>query len=286
MARFRVQETIGDDGFGMFHRCLDNEDNGKAVYVKSCFIKDGSEGVPVSLISKISLLKQMKHPRITRLQEVFFRINLRHVFQVFEYAGPNLKVFLKRSPDTVRNRQLTKSFMHQILTGISHYHSNNFLHGCLTPYHVVIDIEKIRLKVTDVGMIVRPSGKAPEILLGFKNYSFPADVWSIGCIFAEMVLLKPLFDSEDDFSETIKIFRFMGTPNEQTMPGVTAAHEYLHCFTKTEPKDLSPMFRNHLEPAGLNLLLRMLRLNPSERITVDDALKHEYFRNVFIPDPE
>ncbi|XP_044488363.1 cell division control protein 2 homolog [Mangifera indica] len=75
----------------------------------------------------------------------------------------------------------------------------------------------------------------------------------------------------------------MGTPNEETVPGVTATHEYLHYLPKYEPMDLSPMFRNHLEPAGFDLLMRMLRMNQSQRITVDQALRHEYFRNVYIP---
>ncbi|XP_044488356.1 cell division control protein 2 homolog isoform X2 [Mangifera indica] len=282
MGRFSVLEKIGEDDCGVFNRCTDNDDNGKPVYVNVCCIKDPGSGVPISLIAQISLLKQMDHPRITRLQEVFFSISLRRVFLVFESAGPTLKDFLKKSPATTRNQQLTKSFMHQILTGISYYHSNNFLHGCLTPFHVQCDIKSTRLKVIHVGMAVTPSFKAPEILLGFKNYSFPADVWSIGCIFAEMVLLKPLFGSADEFHETVKIFRLMGLPNEETMPGVTAEYEFLHCFTKSKPKDLSPVFRSHLEPAGFDLLMRMLRLNPSERITVDQALRHEYFKNMFI----
>ncbi|XP_044488359.1 cyclin-dependent kinase A-1-like isoform X3 [Mangifera indica] len=283
MARFNVQEEIGGDSFGKFERCTDNGDNGKPVYVKSYRIEDVGLGVPISLICQISLLKQMDHPRITRLQEVLISITASRVYQVFEYAGPNLKDFLKNSQETAGNRQLTKSFMHQILTGIYYYHSNNFVHGFLTPYQLLIDIKNNRLKVAHVGMAVTPSFKAPEIMLGFKNYSFPADVWSIGCIFAEMVLLKPLFGSADEFHERGRIFSFMGTPNEETMPGVTAAYEYLHCFTKHEPKDLSPIFRDHLEPAGFDLLMRMLRMNPRKRITVDEALRHEYFQNVYIP---
>lgn len=95
--------------------------------------------------------------------------------------------------------------------------------------------------------------RAPEILLGSRHYSTPVDVWSVGCIFAEMVNQRPLFPGDSEIDELFKIFRVLGTPSEETWPGVTSLPDFKSAFPKWPPKDLKTVVPN-LGSAGLDLL--------------------------------
>ncbi|KAG0531450.1 hypothetical protein BDA96_04G023800 [Sorghum bicolor] len=121
--------------------------------------------------------------------------------------------------------------------------------------------------------------RAPEILLGARHYSTPVDVWSVGCIFAEMVNQKPLFPGDSEIDELFKIFRILGTPTEGTWPGVATLPDYKSTFPKWPSMDLATVVPT-LEPAGIDLLSKMVRLDPSKRITARAALEHEYFRDL------
>ncbi|GMP34311.1 hypothetical protein CsSME_00007228 [Camellia sinensis var. sinensis] len=95
--------------------------------------------------------------------------------------------------------------------------------------------------------------RAPEILLGSRHYSTPVDVWSVGCIFAEMVNQRPLFPGDSEIDELFKIFRILGTPNEDTWPGVTSLADFKSTFPKWPSKDLATVVPN-LDSAGIDLL--------------------------------
>ncbi|KAL5679882.1 hypothetical protein ACJX0J_006267, partial [Zea mays] len=107
----------------------------------------------------------------------------------------------------------------------------------------------------------------------------PVDVWYVGCIFAEMVNQKPLFPGDSEIDELFKIFRVLGTPNEQSWPGVSCLPDFKTAFPRWQSQDLATIVPN-LEPAGLDLLSKMLRYEPSKRITARQALEHEYFKDL------
>ncbi|RYR17392.1 hypothetical protein Ahy_B03g062153 isoform D [Arachis hypogaea] len=171
--------------------------------------------------------------------------------------------------------------------------SNRVLHRDLKPQNLLIDRSSNALKLADFGLarafgipvrtftheVVTLWYRAPEILLGSHHYSTPVDVWSVGCIFAEMVNQRPLFPGDSEIDELFKIFRILGTPNEDTWPGVTSLPDFKSAFPKWAPKDLATVVPT-LEPAGLDLLSSMLRLDPSKRITARSALEHEYFKDI------
>jgi cyclin-dependent kinase 2 len=121
--------------------------------------------------------------------------------------------------------------------------------------------------------------RAPEILLGAKHYSTPVDVWSIGCIFAEMVNGRPLFPGDSEIDELFKIFRLLGTPDARAWPGVDALPDYKDSFPKWPRRSLAEAVPD-LEPAGLDLLAGMLRYAPGDRLTAKAALSHPYFADI------
>jgi cyclin-dependent kinase 2 len=121
--------------------------------------------------------------------------------------------------------------------------------------------------------------RAPEILLGSKTYSTPVDIWSIGCIFAEMLNHRPLFPGDSEIDQLYKIFQGLGTPDESSWQGVTSLPDYKETFPKWRARVLSELVPT-LEPSGVDLLCRMLTYTPQQRITAKAALCHQYFDDV------
>ncbi|XP_019462477.1 PREDICTED: cell division control protein 2 homolog 2 isoform X2 [Lupinus angustifolius] len=235
----------------------------------------------------------MQHRNIVRLQDVVH--SERRLYLVFEYLDLDLKKHMDSCPEFGKDHQQVKMFLYQILCGIAYCHSHRVLHRDLKPQNLLIDRSNNALKLADFGLarafgipvktftheVVTLWYRAPEILLGSRHYSTPVDVWSVGCIFAEMINQRPLFPGDSEIDELFKIFRIMGTPNEETWPGVTSLPDFKSAFPKWSAKDLATLVPN-LEPAGLDLLKSMLCLDPSKRITARSALEHEYFKDIKI----
>ncbi|XP_020399688.1 cyclin-dependent kinase A-1-like [Zea mays] len=99
------------------------------------------------------------------------------------------------------------------------------------------------------------------------------------CVYGKIGNQKPLFPDDSEIDELFKIFRVLGTPNEQSWPGVTSLPDFKSAFPKCQSQDLAAVVPN-LEPAGLDLLSKMLRYEPSKRITARQALEHDYFKDL------
>ena len=115
--------------------------------------------------------------------------------------------------------------------------------------------------------------RAPEILMGQKQYSTSIDLWSVGCIFAEMAQKKPLFAGDSEIDEIFKIFQLHGTPTEETYPGITKIPEFKSTFPKFKPSNLSDHVKN-LDAYGMDLLAKLIALDPAKRISARCALAH------------
>jgi serine/threonine protein kinase len=188
-------EKIGEGAYGIVYKCR-NVHNENIVAVKQIRFDNQDEGIPSTALREISLLKQLKHQNIVSLLDIV------HAEQklklIFEYMECDLRKFLDLSK-TPLNNQLIKSYLYQILSGISYCHSKRVLHRDLKPQNLLLDGNGF-IKLADFGLarafsipiktltreILTLWYRAPEILLGQKEYSTPVDIWSIGCIFYEM----------------------------------------------------------------------------------------------------
>lgn len=290
MDQYEKVEKIGEGTYGVVYKARDRLTN-ETIALKKIRLEQEDEGVPSTAIREISLLKEMQHGNIVRLQDVVH--SEKRIYLVFEYLDLDLKKHMDSCPELAKNPRLIKTFLYQILRGIAYCHSHRVLHRDLKPQNLLIDRRTNALKLADFGLarafgipvrtftheVVTLWYRAPEILLGSRHYSTPVDVWSVGCIFAEMVNQKPLFPGDSEIDELFKIFRVLGTPNEETWPGVSSLPDFKSAFPKWPPKDLASVAPN-LEPAGIDLLSKMLYLEPSRRITARNALEHEYFKDL------
>ncbi|WOK92908.1 cell division control protein [Canna indica] len=264
MDQYEKVEKIGEGTYGVVYKARDRQTN-EMIALKKIRLEQEDEGVPSTAIREISLLKEMQHRNIVRLHDVVH--SEKRIYLVFEYLDLDLKKHMDSCPELSKDPHLIKTFLYQILRGIAYCHSHRVLHRDLKPQNLLIDRRTNSLKLADFGLarafgipvrtftheVVTLWYRAPEILLGSRQYSTPVDVWSIGCIFAEMVNQRALFPGDSEIDQLFKIFRVLGTPNEQTWPGVTSLPDFKSSFPKWTPKVLATSVPT-LEPAGVDLL--------------------------------
>lgn len=236
-------------------------------------------------------MKELKHENIVSLYDVIHTEN--KLMLVFEYMDKDLKKYMdSRGGGGQLDYVTIKSFMHQILQGIQFCHKNRVLHRDLKPQNLLIN-NKGQLKLADFGLarafgipvntfsneVVTLWYRAPDVLLGSRTYSTSIDIWSAGCIMAEMYTGRPLFPGTTNEDQLQKIFRLMGTPSERSWPGISQFPEYKSNFHIYATQDLR-MILPQVDQLGLDLLNRMLQLIPGVRIKADEALTHAWFRDL------
>jgi len=284
-------DKIGEGTYGVVYKARDKASrNSPMVALKKIRLDSEEEGVPSTALREISLLRELsftEHKNIVKLIDVVH--SDAKLYLVFEFLDRDLKRYMDSVSKLEPN--LVKSYLYQILRGIAHCHSHRVLHRDLKPQNLLIDAQG-NLKLADFGLarafglpvrsytheVVTLWYRAPEILLGSKLYSTPVDIWSIGCIFAELVTKNPLFPGDSEIDELFRIFRTLGTPTEVTWPGVSALPEYKTEFPRFEAQSLHKLI--NLDPIGLDLLSQMLQYQPAKRISAKKALDHPYFNDL------
>ncbi len=233
-------------------------------------------------------MKELKHENILSLHDVIHTEN--KLMLVFEYMDKDLKKYMDTSGDRGALPPATiKSFMWQLLKAIDFCHTNRVLHRDLKPQNLLIN-NKGQLKLGDFGLarafgipvntfsneVVTLWYRAPDVLLGSRTYNTSIDIWSAGCIMAEMYTGRPLFPGTTNEDQLVRIFRIMGTPSELSWPGISQFSEYkqnLQVYTTQDLKAILPMMDNY----ALDLLGKMLQLRPELRISAAEALRHPWF---------
>jgi len=298
MDNFVKIEKIGEGTYGVVYKAMDKS-TGKMVALKKIRLETESEGVPSTAIREISLLKELTHPNVVHLFDIVH--GNKHLYLVFEYLEQDLKKLLdsaKSNPvDEELWSNLVKSYLYQLLKAIAFCHVHLILHRDLKPQNLLID-RTGSIKLADFGLartfgvpvrtytheVVTLWYRAPEILLGTKLYSAAVDVWSLGCIFAEMATRRALFPGDSEIDQLFRIFRTLGTPDETMWPGVSQLPDYKSMFPRWDARDLDEVVPSFGEE-GRDLLLKLLTYDPSERITARKALSHPYFNGVKIVPP-
>lgn len=289
MDRYQRLEKLGEGTYATVFKGRDRI-NGDIVALKEIHL-DPEEGAPSTAIREVSLMKELRFNNIVRLYDVIH--SEKTLTLVFEHLDQDLKKYM----DSIGNNgmipsQQAKWFMFQLLQGIAFCHDHRVLHRDLKPQNLLIN-SKGELKLGDFGLarafgipvntfsneVVTLWYRAPDVLLGSRNYSTPIDIWSAGCIMGEMHTGKPLFPGKNNDDQLMRIFKVLGTPNEETWPRVTELPLYKNNWPKYPETGLAQRVPN-LDYLGLDLLSKMLQYEPSRRITAKQALKHVYFHDI------
>ncbi|KAF4213280.1 hypothetical protein CNMCM8980_010289 [Aspergillus fumigatiaffinis] len=286
---FQQLEKLGEGTYATVFKGR-NRQTGELVALKEIHL-DSEEGTPSTAIREISLMKELKHESIVSLYDVIHTEN--KLMLVFEYMDKDLKKYMDTRGDRGQLDHATiKSFMHQLLKGIAFCHENRVLHRDLKPQNLLIN-KKGQLKLGDFGLarafgipvntfsneVVTLWYRAPDVLLGSRTYNTSIDIWSAGCIMAELYTGRPLFPGTTNEDQLQKIFRLMGTPSERSWPGISQLPEYKPNFHVYATQDLG-LILPQIDPLGLDLLNRMLQLRPEMRISAADALQHPWFHDL------
>jgi serine/threonine protein kinase len=283
--KFKRLAKLGEGTYGVVFKVIDS-DSKEVLALKKIRFDDENEGIPSTAVREVALLKELHHPNIVELINVTFHRS--QLFLIFEYLQYDLKKFMdkhkrKLPPATV------KSFVYQMLQGVDYCHSLRILHRDLKPQNVLVD-ERGIVKLADFGLarafglparnwtreVITLWYRPPEILLGAANYSVEVDLWSLGCIFAEMVNGRPLFHGDSQIFQLMHIFRTVGTPTSDLWPGASTLKYFQSEFPKWKPRKWDELLPK-LDDAGRSLIANLLVLDPSQRFCAKQALKHPYF---------
>ncbi|KAH0644407.1 hypothetical protein KY284_032291 [Solanum tuberosum] len=239
---FERLNKIGEGTYGVVYKAREKK-TGEIVALKKLKIskKDEEEGFPLTFIREINILLTCRHPSIVYVKEVVVgatttKLNNDDVFYiVMEYLENDLQVLTEKMNRRFSQREV-KSLMVQLLEGVKYLHDNWIIHRDLKTSNLLIN-DKGELKIADFGLARRTQSgpplkpytqevvtlwyRSPELLMGMKNYSNAIDMWSIGCIMAELLTNKPIFDGKSEIDQINKIFGILGTPDEKIWPGFT-----------------------------------------------------------------
>ncbi|XP_028795344.1 uncharacterized protein LOC114750873 [Neltuma alba] len=280
----RVIEPVGFGPFRKVYRCHELDSN-RVVAVKEVYAGDESEEVMID--DRIAFLKDCNHQNVVRLLHTLKRGC--YLYLVFEYISPNLYYFMNL-PEHCKYPKQRNYLLYQILAAVAHYHSHGLLLRDLKPQDLLMDFRDGYLKLGDFGLygafgdpepcdIPVSEYTAPEVLLDSYQHSPASDLWAVGCIFGEIVIGKPLFHLGKSNQDQLRtIFRLLGTPTEESWPGISDLCPTLTFYPKFEPLNLSSKFPD-LEPEGIDILSKLLCLDPNNRISAEAALGHAFFNN-------
>ncbi|VDN54061.1 unnamed protein product [Dracunculus medinensis] len=287
MQKYEKLEKIGEGTYGTVFKAK-NVETQEIVALKCVRLDDDDEGVPSSALREICLLKELKHENIVRLYDVVH--SERKLTLVFEYCDQDLKKYFDSCNGEI-DQQLVKSLMYQLLQGLFFCHTNNVLHRDLKPQNLLIN-KNMRLKLADFGLarafgipvrcysaeVVTLWYRPPDVLFGAKLYDTSIDMWSAGCIFAEIANAgRPLFPGADVEDQIKRIFKVLGTPTEQTWPSLSQLPDYKPMSVVYPSVTFNQVVPN-LSATGRDLLQQLLVCNPVHRIDAKTALRHDYFK--------
>ncbi|MED6108698.1 hypothetical protein PIB30_026541 [Stylosanthes scabra] len=266
---FEMIKKINEGTYGVVYKAKDKK-MGEIVALKKVKMNLDKEGFPLTSLREMNILLSFNHPSIVDVKEVV----------VDDFDG--------------------------VFMGVDYLHDNWVLHRDLKTSNILLN-NKGELKICDFGLsrqygsplkpytplVVTLRYRAPELLLGTKEYSTAIDMWSVGCIMAELVTRETLFKGKNEVEQLDQIFRTLGTPEENIWPGLSKLPGSKAKFVKQPYNMLRKKFpvasftgQPVLSESGFDLLSRLLTYDPEKRITAKDALLHDWFHEAPLPNSD
>lgn len=328
-SRYSDLQPVGMGAFGLVCSARDQLTS-QNVAIKKIMKPFSTPVLAKRTYRELKLLKHLRHENIISLSDIFIS-PLEDIYFVTELLGTDLHRLLTSRP---LEKQFIQYFLYQIMRGLKYVHSAGVVHRDLKPSNILVN-ENCDLKICDFGLarIQDPQMtgyvstryyRAPEIMLTWQKYDVEVDIWSAGCIFAEMLEGKPLFPGKDHVNQFSIITELLGTPPDDVINTIASENvssksrerfrqnsiltlrqtlRFVKSLPKRERQPLASKFKNADESgmraldvqqwrhnanhnAAVDLLERMLVFDPKKRITATDALAHEYLTPYHDPTDE
>lgn len=300
---FKKKHQVGQGTYGSVFMGADKI-TGEIVALKRINTEQEENGFPITAIREVKILKALNHPNIVRLLEIVTSKELnevpKNVFLVFEYMEYDLTGILETGEIKITKDHI-KSWSQQLLQGVHFMHVNKILHRDLKSSNILIN-KKGEVKIADWGLarswnenmkqltngVVTLWYRPVELLMGCKEYSTKIDMWSAGCIIAEMFRRSGLLKGHNEASQLNLIFSTCGHPSVHDWPRI---RELCPLWTNYEPKNGEPTlpyrlcevlkqklpYPSYMTPNAVDLIKNLLRHNPDRRWSAAQALSAEYF---------
>lgn len=303
-SRYSLIRPIGHGAYGVVISALDKETGDKVAIKKiSRAFEDPVDAKRI--LREIKLMKKFNHENVIRIIDIIppppTAEEFEDVYIVQDLMETDLhRIIYSKQPLTIDHIQY---FVYQILRGLKYIHSANVLHRDLKPSNLLLK-SNCDLKICDFGLargvedeqtgglteyVVTRWYRAPEIMLACQEYTSAIDMWSVGCIFAELLARSPLFPGEDYIAQLRLICDKLGRPAEKDLDFVTSerAKKFMNSLPNKPPAPMQELFHHHRnEKDALHLVKKMLEIHPKKRITIDEALEHPFLESLHNSDDE
>ncbi|KAK3841253.1 MAG: kinase-like domain-containing protein [Linnemannia gamsii] len=300
---FELVNKLGEGTFGEVHKARRKDATpgatGQSVLaMKRILMHNENEGIPITALREIKILKRLRHQNIVPLQDIAVSPGSRSgrsrasIYMVFPYMDHDLSGLLNNPRVRLTQPQI-KLYMKQLLEGTIYMHSHKIIHRDMKAANLLISNDGT-LKIADFGLArpFKPEGedytskvvtrwyRPPELFLGEKKYGPAVDMWGIGCVFGEMLCGGPILQGSSDQDQLDKIFNLCGSPTEETMPGWTSLpgleEKGVTYQVKPHNRQVYDYFLPYGGIVGADLMDKLLVLDPKKRLTAFAASDHDY----------
>lgn len=285
---FEKLDKIGQGTYSNVYKARDTL-TGKVVALKKVRF-DNLEPESVKFMAReILILRRLDHPNVVKLEGLVTSRMSCSLYLVFQYMEHDL-AGLAASPGIKFTESQVKCYMHQLLSGLEHCHNRHVLHRDIKGSNLLIDNGGV-LKIADFGLasffdpnnrqpmtsrVVTLWYRPPELLLGATDYGVGVDIWSAGCILAELLAGKPIMPGRTEVEQLHKIFKLCGSPSEEYWKKSKLPHATIFKPQQSYKRCIAETFKD-FPPSSLPLIDTLLAIDPAERQTATAALMSEFF---------
>ncbi|ORY38418.1 Pkinase-domain-containing protein [Rhizoclosmatium globosum] len=299
---YQNERKVGEGTFGEVN-IMKHIKTGEKFALKRILMANEKEGIPITALREIKILKSLSHENIVELTEIAVKKGNKQtrtrgeVHMVFPFMDHDLNGLLENPNIRFLPNQI-KSYVQQLLKGTDYLHKNQIMHRDMKTANILID-NKGYLKIADFGlarahlqsikdpkytnMVVTRWYRPPELLLGATRYGPSIDMWGVGCVFGEILKRKPILVGNDDFDQLEKIWELCGTPTPETWPGLKElpAMQTMELSKPPKERSIPHHFKHFVNDkyflGAIELLEKILVCDPAQRLSADVALQHHYF---------
>ncbi|VDM58212.1 unnamed protein product [Angiostrongylus costaricensis] len=313
--KYEILYQVGEGTYGQVYKARDKI-TGEQVALKKVRLENEKEGFPITAVREIKILRQLNHPNVVKLIDIVtdklsaadMRTERANFYLVFEYVDHDLMGLLEASHLINFHNDQIRNLFKQLILGLEYCHSAGFLHRDIKCSNILLN-NRGEIKIADFGLaryyssdqerlytnrVITLWYRPPELLLGDEHYGPAIDVWSIGqvvfvltliilivvCILGEFFTRKPLFQGNNEAAQLDLISKVCGSPSVANWPDV----EKMPLFNTLRSKKqyvrcLREEFAQLVPSGAIDLMDKMLLLDPKRRISAKDAINHFWIKN-------